>query len=610
MKLAALPFNAAEGTSPALGRQLINFAADIVRSSAEGVDINSVSYLGQVDDNGQQRADFINVSSELLEPEWLGQMFQQSGVDRMIDGLLTMSGESISLVIRAHDAGMVEPTAVEEWNFTTADLFEYLRRLMHFVADQAEGTLPGDFDEKIEFGTDNPVAFAKFLEAYDALLKVQQANGRVVSSFTPEPAIEMLFEAVELDPDFEAPADVIVQLCRACANYRLGSFTMVSGALERLAAKFPQDFKPLFGLGEIYAGVGDHARAAEYYEKASQLDPEEPAIISRLGMEQLADGMRINAERNFRRALALEGPDKPSADPLAAVLAQTGRAHEIPGLWKSIIEEAPQNGLAHARYAMTLIQSQKVEEGERAFETALETLEDNLIIKRFYAPYLADKNDLDRAMDFYEDCLDHEPNDIECLIEYAKTLSKADRDFEVPRVLQQIMASNPDQNVRAQTLAWMIELEQPKRIESVQQATEKIEAGEHETALRELKPLRNWLADYWKLWALLASASNAVGEFAEAEEYGRKLIELFPGYEPGYAELANALGGQEKHEEAYMLMRFAANNHPQSLPMFLNLALAAKRAGHVDEAKTLAKQIREAVGANPELEPVLADIES
>ena len=66
--------------------------------------------------------------------------------------------------------------------------------------------------------------------------------------------------------------------------------------------------------------------------------------------------------------------------------------------------------------------------------------------------------------------------------------------------------------------------------------------------------------------------------------------------------------------EAYAAMRFAAANIPNSLPIAINLALAAKRIGREDEARGLAKQIREAVGQNDplsrELEPVLAEIEA
>jgi Flp pilus assembly protein TadD len=122
--------------------------------------------------------------------------------------------------------------------------------------------------------------------------------------------------------------------------------------------------------------------------------------------------------------------------------------------------------------------------------------------------------------------------------------------------------------------------------------------------------MRNWLADYWKLWALLAAAYNKTGQFSEAEEASRRLLELFPGCEPAYGELREALSGQGKNDEAYQLMRFAAVNNPGSLAIHLNLAMAAKQVGQMDEARGLARSIREAVGTNnPELDHVLAELE-
>jgi Flp pilus assembly protein TadD len=289
-------------------------------------------------------------------------------------------------------------------------------------------------------------------------------------------------------------------------------------------------------------------------------------------------------------------------------LQQTGREHEIPALWKEILDKNPKNAAAHAKYAIALVQTGNEEEGEKAFEYAVSTLEDSSLVKRYYAPFLAQKGDLDRAMDFYEDCLDLAPTDIPLLLEYAQTLKKADREFEVPKVLRDILACNPDPNTRAQVLAWLIEIEQPRRTEIVEKAREQVENEEYEAALTQLKPLRNWLADYWKMWLLLSVANNKVGNHDEAEEAVKRLLELYPACEPAYSELNTSLWKLGRPDEAYNFLRYAASNMPQSLAVHINLALAAKRAGKDDEAVGLARQIREAVGNNEEVEKVLAEI--
>ncbi len=609
MKIAVLPFSAHEGTPPALGRQFAAFAGDQIRAATE-MEVNNVSYLAQQDSEEGPRMGFVNLGDSLLQDDQVRDLANQAGVALVMDGAVKEQDGNFDLTLRFHHFDEEPKSSTEEYKFTKAEVFQTLHKLVKRLAEEAQAPLPETLSgDTMEFGTDDPSAFLDFLTGYDAFTYIQQAEGRVVKEFSPEGALQSLLQAVEADADFVAPYEVCVELCRACAAYRIGTFELLRDTLLKLTQLLPDEYRAWFGLGEVFSVVNDQSKAADYYEKAANLKPEEPALWTKVGLAQLAGGMPVNAERNLRKALELEGPDKPSADFLANVLQQTNRAHEVPPIWKAIIDANPQNGPARGKYAVSLIQAGSTEEGERAFETALESLEDNTVVKRFFAPYLAQKGDLDRAMDYYEDCLDGSPTDIQLLLEYANTLKTAGRDFEIPKVLRDVLQANPDPNTRAQTLAWLIELEQPKRVESVQNAEAKMNEEDFAGAIRELKPLRNWLADYWKLWALLSAAHNRLGESEEAEQAAKRLLELFPGCEPGYGELVNALSALNRNDEAYQIMRFAAMNMPGALGIHINLALAAKRAGHADEARSLARQIREAIGPNEELEPVLTEIE-
>jgi len=614
MKVAVLPFNAAEGTKPAYGRQFAAFAGEQLRNHAEA-EINGVSYLTQVQEEEGVRMAFVNISDGLLPYEQLRDLFEQADVELVMDGMLAESDGKFDLTVRFHAKDNPEPVHQEEIRFGDAEIFTTLHHLVKVLAAQGQVPLPEILaGETMEFGTSNGTAFLNFLEGFDGLNYIQQSNGQVAKEFNPEGAFNALLAADELDADFEGTYQVAVALARACSQYRIGTLEGTEAVLNELTKRHPKEFPAYFALGELMQSIGNAGRAADFFEKAVQIEPNDPGLISRLGIAQLQSGMPVNAERNFRRALELEDESKPSADYLAAVLQQTGRDHEVPGIWKAIVAKYPESAQAHVKYAMSLIQTGKAAEGEKVFESALETIEDNAIIKRYYAPYLAQaKQDFDRAMDFYEDALDTAPNDVPTLMEYAQTLEAAGREHEVPQVLKNILASEPEQDIRATTLARLIELEQPKRVESVENASAKMESGDFQGALRDLKPLRNWLADYWKLWALLASAYNRTEQYVDAEEASMRLLQLYPGCEPGYGEAVQALGGQGKHQEAYFLMRQAAGQLPQSLPVFLNLGLAAKRVGNTDEARALAKQIREALAQDPnrdQVEPILVEMES
>ena len=608
LKVAVLPLNAGEGMKPQIGRQISAFVADQLRSNTEA-DIQSVSFLTQVEQDGVARTAFVNISDGLIEASQLSELFDQSGVELAMDGAIKPTDKGFELTVRYTKRDDLENGEVVVHEFAIGEFFEILTKLVRKLATEAEIGVPEIMaGETLEFGTDKPEVFMKFLEGYDALNYIQQANGLVAREFNPESAFNTLTEAIDADRDFQGPYQVLVGLARACSAYQIGTFPMVEGALLKVAELVPDDFGAYFALAELYQNANDLPKAVDYFEKAVQHNPEDPAIYNRLGNAQAMMNMFVNAERNFKKAIEMEGPDKPSMDFLAGVLNSTGRGHEIPLLWKSLIDADPQNASAHAKYAMSLLQENKVDDAVKAFEAGIESVQDNAIVKRYYAPFLAQNDDLDRAMDFYEDCIDVAPTDIQLLSEYAQTLQMADRAFEVPQVLQTILKANPDPNTRANTQAWLIELEQPKRVESVELAQQKLTSGDAEGAIRDLKPLKTWLSDYWKMWAVLAAAYNRVGDYTEAESAAIQLLNLFPGCEPAYGELREALNGQGKNEEAWQFMQQAFSANQGSFGIFINLGIAAKRSGHTDEARQITEQIKQVVAQNPDMQEELKDI--
>lgn len=597
MRIAVLPFNAGPNSRPELARQFANYMVEIARNHTDA-QMDAASYMAQMEQNGIPRFLQVNPSEALNDAEMLAQFRGQAEFDVLVDGLLTESESGGgTLTVRGWRGAMAAPDVVEEFPYLPGGMFGALRGAIEWLLGQVGSALPAELGEdEALFGTTDAEAFGKFLMGYDALRFLEQSQGNIAEGWELKPYMERLMEAVEADRDWEAPFLVLVQVCRVAAQFRVGRAEDLLEALKKLTEMEPEDSRAWFALGEFYEVVGSAQGANDAFEKAAQLEPSEPAILHRLARAQLGLGMPVNAERNLRKAIEMEGEDKPSLDLLSDVLAQTGRVHEVPELWNDVLRVNGQNAKAHARYAMALIANGRKEDGERAFDNALEVLEDNTLVKRYYAPYLAQQSDdMDRAMDFYEDCIDVAPNDVPLLWEYAQTLAKAGRDFEVPDILKQLLGSNPDLNLRANAQAWLIEIEEPKRAEAVRDASMKAEAGDFAGAVKDLRPLRQWLADYWKLWLVLATAGNALGEHQEAEQAARRCLELFPACEPAYVELNNALAGQERNDEAYALMQVALGNMPSSLPIALSFAGAAKRVGRTDEARGITGQIREAM---------------
>ncbi len=609
MRIAVLPLNAGPNTDPRLARQFTNFAAEIVNNVSPN-EVGAANLMAQVQENGAIKAQLVNPSETINDDAFIEQSLTQTQSDMVMEGLLTQNESGGGKVIARIFDKVGEPKSEQTMDFLPNGVFGVVRGLVEMLAEQAGGELPKEFDEDINlFGTEDPAAYLNFLKGYDDLQYVERSQGNVVAAFNPEETVDNLIKAVEADKDWEAPFLVLVQFCRACTNFRIGTADMVQKALAHLTTIHPEDPNPHIALGELLGAIGNPQGSAEAFEKANQLSPDDPGILHRLAQAQLAQNMPVNAERNLRRAVELEDENKPSLDLLSRVLAGTGREHEIPELWNDVLRANPQNGRAHASYAMALINTGRKDEGIKAFESALETLENALIVKRAYAPVLADTEDFDRAMDFYEDVIDEMPTDVAANLEYAQVLQKADREFEVPDVLKNVLQVTQDPNIRAQSTAWLIEIEQPKRAQAVREAGEKAEKGDFEGALADLKPLRTWLGDYWKMWMVLASSLNNLNQHAEAEQAARTLLEMFPGCEPAYVELNNALGAQGKNDEAFGLMEVALGNMPTSLPIAVSYGLAAKRVGKDEVARSIAEQIRGAVGEQEGLKDILTELE-
>jgi tetratricopeptide (TPR) repeat protein len=609
MIISVLPLNAGSNAKPALARQLSNFACDVVRNYT-GAEVNAINYLVQIDQSPRPRLAHVNVSEDLNEGEMIQQFFQQTGSDKLMDGVLKDIEGRHQVTMRFFSSGQDSAVLEESFDFSDEEIFKPVRRMIEALAAQADATLPDDIKEDSNlFGTTHGTAFAKFLEAHDALQYIEKTQGAVAAEFNPDLAMQALVESAKLDPEWEAPYVTLVQLARSCANYQVGDPAVIESHLRGLIETAPEDPRAQFALGELYQSMGNLDAATTCFEKCIQLDGAEPAFYTRLGMVQGQANMPVNAERNFRKAVELEGDDKPSMDFLAQVLVGTGRAHEVPALWQSMIDANPQNAQAHAKLGIAHWNADQKDESNRAFDRALEVLEDNVIVKRYYAPILVQQGETDRALDFYEDCIDVAPADVPLLIEYCQALDAAGRQFEIAPILKDVLNANPDPNTRAQALAWQTELEQPKRVEAVANAQKKMEADDWDGALRDLKPMRNWLADYWKMWFILASAHNRLNQYVEAEDAAMRCINLFPGFEGGWAELASSLGGQDKNEEAYNAMMAGMQNVQGSFAIAMNLALAAKRLGRDDEARNLSRQLREVSNNAPELQPVFEELE-
>ena len=135
-------------------------------------------------------------------------------------------------------------------------------------------TLPAEVGGgNLDFGTENAAAFLSFLEGYDALQYIQQANGRVATEFSPKPAMDSLIFAAKDDPDFLAPYETLIQFCRLCSQFLIGTFEWVEEALLELRGLLPMILRPFLPWVRHTRALTTRPRLRNSMKRRSRLSP-------------------------------------------------------------------------------------------------------------------------------------------------------------------------------------------------------------------------------------------------------------------------------------------------------------------------------------------------
>lgn len=156
------------------------------------------------------------------------------------------------------------------------------------------------------------------------------------------------------DPNNKRVAMVYARALRA-----LDENTQAAAVLQRLAAKYPKDMEVLGAYGKVLADVGrlqeaaevlakahtperpnwsvlsaqgsvadqlgDHVQAQEYYSTALKISPNQPQVLSNLGLSYALSKQLPLAESTLQQAVAQPGADMRVRQNLALVLALEGK---------------------------------------------------------------------------------------------------------------------------------------------------------------------------------------------------------------------------------------------------------------------------------------------
>lgn len=105
----------------------------------------------------------------------------------------------------------------------------------------------------------------------------------------------------------------------------VGRFKEAADVLARAHTPEKPDWRILSAQGAVQDHVGDHAQAQRYYEAALRIVPDEPSVLSNLGLSYALSKRLPEAEKTLRLAASRSNADARVRQNLALVLGLQGR---------------------------------------------------------------------------------------------------------------------------------------------------------------------------------------------------------------------------------------------------------------------------------------------
>lgn len=122
--------------------------------------------------------------------------------------------------------------------------------------------------------------------------------------------------------------DVAAAYGKALAD--IGRFKEAMEVLSQAHTADRPDWRVLSSQGAISDQMGEHPRAREFYDQALQIAPNEPAILSNLGLSYLLTKELTKAEETLRRAVALPNVSERTRANLTLVMEMKGKLAAAP----------------------------------------------------------------------------------------------------------------------------------------------------------------------------------------------------------------------------------------------------------------------------------------
>lgn len=152
------------------------------------------------------------------------------------------------------------------------------------------------------------------------------------------------------------PTDNAVLSAYAKALAATGNLKEALAAIERAQRPDKPDWRLFSAKGAILDQLSRSSEARQYYHKALDIEPNEPSVLSNLGMSYVLSNDLAAAETYLRKAIARPGADSRVRQNLALVVGLQGRFEEAEQI--AIAELPPEEAKANIEYLRGMLTQQ------------------------------------------------------------------------------------------------------------------------------------------------------------------------------------------------------------------------------------------------------------
>ena len=135
-----------------------------------------------------------------------------------------------------------------------------------------------------------------------------------------------------------------------------GNFKQALDVLDRAHTPDQPDWRILSVQGAVLDQMGRHDEAQRYYASALQIVPDEPSVLSNLGLSYALSKDLPQAEATLRRAAAQRGADPRVRQNLALVVGLQGRFQEAETIARADLP--PDEAAANVAYLRQMLAQQ------------------------------------------------------------------------------------------------------------------------------------------------------------------------------------------------------------------------------------------------------------